>query len=574
MSETPPRAALEAVLQLFVPAELRDILRAIYSDTFLHYLPVSSSSPAEFYGQTLDHLLRHGLTPVLFLRFLERRPLKRAQIVAAAGAHGIAVPADAPPSPGPTLPASVRPVTMMVRLVLDAPVTVFDEDELRATLSEILGARVSEVHINSIRPGSTIVTLDGDPETLQLLLTALNQSPMARALCASRLRLRYYGVVFGPDEGEAYLEEVKPDAAALAGVRSVATRRDRPPAAEKADTLDLRLPAELAAGDEFSPGLEAAWDYARARTQIFGADPPELVVSGRYRVMRLSKRDGLQAVFEAYDPVVDRTVALTCVSAPEHRGRARERLFRGARALGRISHPNVVRCLDVFEAQDDTYLVTERHSGSPLDAHESERTAEWPRMLGRLLVLGRTLAAVHQKGVVHRDIKPSNVVIVDGDHLLLVGFGLAIIRDEARPEPLNDEDKLAGTPAYMAPESFAGEGSTPESDQFSYCVTAWECLFGSRPFEGDPRDFLAQSVQRGVIVEPPGNTRVPRWLRRILERGLRPDPRERFPSMHVLVAEIERGLVHHRVRGLVLRMTIALLVCLLVWQLLARAMNG
>jgi len=123
----------------------------------------------------------------------------------------------------------------------------------------------------------------------------------------------------------------------------------------------------------------------------------------------------------------------------------------------------------------------------------------WPRVLEALLEAGRGLAAAHRHGIVHRDFKPDNVLVSADGRMLVSDFGLAWAPsgdasvDETEPHATRD----AGTPAYMAPEQFAREGASAKSDQFSFCVTAWEALYGQRPYGGASLVELATAVTRG-----------------------------------------------------------------------------
>src|SRR5262245_20983678 len=99
---------------------------------------------------------------------------------------------------------------------------------------------------------------------------------------------------------------------------------------------------------------------------------------------------------------------------------------------------------------------------------------------------------------------------------------------------------LLGTPAYMAPEQLRGEAADAASDQFSFCVTLYEGLYGERPFAGATAKAVAASIAAEKVREPPAGSRVPPWLRRIVLRGLRAAPAQRHPSMEALLAELSR----------------------------------
>jgi tetratricopeptide (TPR) repeat protein len=160
------------------------------------------------------------------------------------------------------------------------------------------------------------------------------------------------------------------------------------------------------------------------------------------------------------------------------------------------------------------------------------------------------LAAAHQAGIVHRDFKPDNVLVADDGRILVGDFGLAAI-EAAELLPLRDVEPvgkhlpasltktgaLLGTVLYMSPEQLRGDPATAQSDQFAFCVALWEALTGTRPFEGDDRAVLLAAIEKG---RPAGGERLPGKLRRVLERGLSFEPRDRYPELGELVALIRR----------------------------------
>src|SRR5262249_9181157 len=118
----------------------------------------------------------------------------------------------------------------------------------------------------------------------------------------------------------------------------------------------------------------------------------------------------------------------------------------------------------------------------------------------------------------------------------LSGRSVPTVSASGRPleSKLTETGAMVGTPAYMAPEQFAGRPADPRTDQFSFCVALYERLAGERPLAGETPPALMTNVLRGATSEPPPDARVPTWTRRILLRGLRIHPAERFPSMEAL----------------------------------------
>jgi serine/threonine-protein kinase len=233
---------------------------------------------------------------------------------------------------------------------------------------------------------------------------------------------------------------------------------------------------------------------------------------GRYTIERLIGVGGLGVVYAATDPELARQVALKLLK----RGSEQERLVREARALARVSHPNVVAVHDVGRWNDRVFIAMELVRGCDLRGWLRERRRRWPEVVDVFLAAGRGLASAHAAGLVHRDFKPENVLISSDGRVAVSDFGLARSDDEAA------DGTVAGTPAYMAPEQAAGELADARSDQFAFCASLFEALYGAR------------------LSERPDETGVPRTLGRIVRRGLAAAPAARWGSMAELLAALGR----------------------------------
>ena len=286
------------------------------------------------------------------------------------------------------------------------------------------------------------------------------------------------------------------------------------------------------------------------------ADPSEVVRIGRYVVLGRQGAGAMGVVYRAYDEALDRKVALKLLRAPgaDH-SQARARLLREAKALAQLSHPNVVQVYDVGEWGGLDFIALEFVQGQTLRTWLSEQDRSWREILQVFAQAGRGLAAAHEAGLVHRDFKPENVLIDGHGRVFVADFGLARSADSTLPESpapalasrsspslarLTAMGSLIGTPKYMAPEQFMRVAADARSDQFSFCVALYEALFGRRPFAGETIDDLRQSVLLGKVLPPPVLTMVPQWLQELTMRGLTRDPTRRFPSMHALLAELDR----------------------------------
>ena len=317
------------------------------------------------------------------------------------------------------------------------------------------------------------------------------------------------------------------------------------------------------------PPRPADEDAARARVhaRLFGApsegtEPPAgsprsprseggLPASiGRFRVEGVLGRGAMGQVLRAIDPELDRPVAIKIlapsVSSDDAAAEA-ERLRQEARALAKLSHPNVVTVHEVGTVEGRVYIAMEFVDGTTLAGHLAVGPRPIEEVVDLLVQAGDGLAAAHAAGIVHRDFKPANVLVGTNGRVRVADFGLAAhARSHTRPPAGGARGAqatsafLAGTPAFMAPERLRGAPATAASDQFAFCVTAYWALFGAFPHEGDDAFSRALAIIEDRRRPPPDGRGVPRHLRRVVERGLRPDPRDRWPDMATLVAALRR----------------------------------
>nr|WP_306818537.1 serine/threonine-protein kinase [Archangium lipolyticum] len=292
------------------------------------------------------------------------------------------------------------------------------------------------------------------------------------------------------------------------------------------------LPASRAPGE---PGAELA---------------PGATLS-RYVVLERIGQGSMGVVYAARDPELERRVAIK-VLRPEGRQveELRRRLLREAQALARLSDPHVVAVHDVGTCGDGIFVAMDLVEGTTL-AEWLRQPRSWREVLHVFVEAGRGLVAAHRAGLVHRDFKPANVLVGRDGRVRVTDFGLACSVEQSEvsgevPSPgaplssggnaeLTRTGALLGTPAYMAPEQLQGHKADALSDQFSFCVALYEALYGERPFQGTSFEELGRAAREGQVRPARRDTRVPAWVRRVVLRGLRPGPEERFPSMEALL---------------------------------------
>lgn len=302
---------------------------------------------------------------------------------------------------------------------------------------------------------------------------------------------------------------------------------------------------------------------------------------GRFTILEPLGAGSTGYVFAAYDPELDRKVALkvlrgdypveqrlrlggaSTVGGDVHRSsdaehgpvQARQqRLLREARALGKLSHPNVVTAYDVGLHGNDVFIAMQHVDGRTLRRWlETKRTAR--EVLEVFARAGAGLAAAHRAGLVHRDFKPDNVMIDRDGQVLVLDFGL--VRDftvedlgppvaDGTPAPaeasrLTVSGSVMGTPAYMAPEQYLGRPADARSDQFSFCVSLYEALCGRRPFAGATSSEVGRRMLDGEAPPIPSRRDVPARVRRAIARGLERDPDRRWPALEDLLRELAVG---------------------------------
>jgi eukaryotic-like serine/threonine-protein kinase len=282
--------------------------------------------------------------------------------------------------------------------------------------------------------------------------------------------------------------------------------------------------------------------------------PPGTAIQ-RYVVLQPIGAGAMATVYAAHDFVLDRRIALKLLHDPGSANQ-RRRLLREARALARLSHPNVTAVYDAGDWADQIYVAMELVDGCSLRAWLRARRRGWREVVAVMRGAGAGLAAAHAAGVIHRDFKPDNLLVDRNDQARVGDFGVARIDDgdEADDRDLDDGDDAPrvetwdrtasgaaiGTPAYMAPEQRLGSRAIDaRADQFSYCLTLWEALYGRRPFTGAVQEGGDES-RRALpsLAEPPGRD-VPAWLRRLVERGLAHDPDRRHSSMGALLLALD-----------------------------------
>ncbi len=298
-------------------------------------------------------------------------------------------------------------------------------------------------------------------------------------------------------------------------------------------------------------------------------------VVGRYIILDELGTGAMGAVYRAYDPELDRKVALKLILAQlgsvEATVAARVRLQREAQAMAKLSHPNVIAVYDVGTFGNEVFMAMELVDGISLsewiarhwESEVSRSAGGWRKVRDLFLQAGRGLAAAHAAGLIHRDFKPANVLVGNDGRVRVLDFGLARPTDtpshdarapagstgEFRRADVDAELTMAGTvmgtPAYMAPEQHRSNDIDARADQYAFCVAFYEALYGTRPFPSGT--IRAQyEAKLAPLPAPPADIAVPPWLHAVIVRGLAESADDRFPNMVALILRLARRPTRRR----------------------------
>jgi Tol biopolymer transport system component len=273
---------------------------------------------------------------------------------------------------------------------------------------------------------------------------------------------------------------------------------------------------------------------------------------GPYEIRGLVGAGGMGEVYRAYDPRLDRQVALKVV--PDDIAadpRRRERFRREAHAIAALTHPHIVTVHSAEDLEGHLVLVMELVDGKTLAELLPSGGMPLARLVKIAVQIADALGAAHDRGIIHRDLKPRNVMVTADGRVKVLDFGLAKLRDPREREAasqhdtaslfeLTGEGRIVGTAAYMSPEQAEGRRLDHRTDLFSLGIVLYEMASGERPFSGESVVSVLSSILRDVprpLTEL--NPRLPREFTRIVRRCLAKDPDERYQSAKDLRLDLE-----------------------------------
>jgi serine/threonine protein kinase len=274
------------------------------------------------------------------------------------------------------------------------------------------------------------------------------------------------------------------------------------------------------------------------------ARPPQVGLPGHIGRFQVRARLGAGAfgtVYRAYDPQLDREVALKVPQAGTlDNPKAVERFLREAKAAARLRHPHIVPVYDAGKDRDNYYIASAFIEGQTL-AHAIDAGKLTFREMAQIVQdLAEALAYAHEQGIVHRDVKPANIMLDAKGKAHLMDFGLAHRHDSS--QKLTQDGAVLGTPAYMAPEQAQGHHGdpAPASDQYSLGVVLYELLCDQTPFSGPPQIVLFNALH--MEPKPPRTVKaaIPHDLETICLKAMAKRSEERYATCQELADDLRR----------------------------------
>lgn len=267
---------------------------------------------------------------------------------------------------------------------------------------------------------------------------------------------------------------------------------------------------------------------------------------GRYHILELLGEGGMATVYKAHDPRLERDVAIKVIRReafpPEDIDMLLKRFEREAKALGKLSHPNIVGVIDYGEHDGSPYLVMVYVPGGTLKDRLGYPfpPMPWRDAVRMLLPIARALEYVHERGIINRDVKPSNILMTEDGQPLLSDFGLAkLFEKDKEATNLTSSGTGIGTPDYMAPEQWTGE-PTAQSDLYSLGVVLYEMITGYRPYTADtPAGILLKQATEPLPLPKTYIPNLPQDVESVLLKALAKDPADRYPNVRTFTDELD-----------------------------------
>jgi serine/threonine protein kinase len=260
---------------------------------------------------------------------------------------------------------------------------------------------------------------------------------------------------------------------------------------------------------------------------------------GGYQIADEIGRGGMAIVCRAYQPQLERWVAIKIMHTEVDKEEFLARFRREARAIAALRHPNILTVYDYGEESGIAYIVMEYVPGGSLKSNLTKQPMDWPDAATLVIPVGRALAYAHSQGVVHRDVKPANILLARPEWPLLADFGLIKLLDHQRG--ITRPGTSLGTPTYFSPEQAVGSEVDHRSDIYGLALVLYRLVTGRLPFEAEsPIDAMLSRLRDEPTPPRQFCPQVSPRLESVIVRALSRNPDDRHPDMEALVADLSR----------------------------------
>lgn len=264
-------------------------------------------------------------------------------------------------------------------------------------------------------------------------------------------------------------------------------------------------------------------------------------LDGRYEIREIIGVGGMAFVYKAFDTIDDRIVAVKILKDEYIHNEEFSRRFKNeSKAIAILSHPNIVRVIDVSFGENLQYIVMEYIDGITLKEYiEQQKILQWKEVVHFIVQILHALQHAHDKGIVHQDVKPQNIMLLSDGTIKVTDFGIARF-SRVVGQQSEQGDKAIGSVHYISPEQARAEITDEKSDIYSVGVMMYEMLTGRLPFESDNAVSVAIMQMQSVAQRPTSiNPDIPEGLEEITLKAMQKDPLKRYQSAAEMLYDID-----------------------------------